>query len=63
MAPRDLAALWAAPGMHSAIEGKKDQNYWTRLGAAWANNKGGFNIKLNAVPLNGELVLLPPKDE
>lgn len=49
--------------VYSVVEGKKDQNYWTRLGAAWANSKGGFNIKLNAVPFNGELVLLPPKDE
>jgi hypothetical protein len=34
---------------------------WTRIGAAWKNKKGGFQIKLSVVPMNGELVLLPPR--
>jgi hypothetical protein len=41
-------------------EGKDD--FWTRIGAAWPNSKGGFNIELNAMPLNGKLILLPPKE-
>jgi len=49
--------------VYSVVEGKDDQSFWTQLGAAWSNSKGGFNIRLNAVPLNGELVLLPPKAE
>ncbi|MEZ5551526.1 MAG: hypothetical protein R3E82_11595 [Pseudomonadales bacterium] len=42
-----------------------DKTFWTRVGAAWPNKKGGFQVRLEAVPVNGELVLLPPraKDE
>lgn len=39
---------------------------WTRIGAAWAHKEGeGFNIELEALPLNfdGRLVLMPPKEE
>lgn len=37
---------------------------WTRLGAAWEQQKGGgLNIELDALPLNfdGKIVLMPPK--
>ena len=37
-------------------ESKK--GYWTRLGAAWKHQDGkGFNIVLDAVPLDGRLTL------
>lgn len=39
-----------------------EQSYFHRIGVAWNNSKGGCNIKLDAFPVNGELVLLPPKD-
>ena len=38
-----------------------DKSFFTKVGAAWANTKGGFSVKLEALPVNGELVLLPPK--
>ncbi len=44
---------------HVTENGKK--TYWSRIGAAWPNRKGGFQIKLDTLPVNGELVLLPPK--
>ena len=32
--------------------------FWTRLGSAWEHKDGkGFNIALDALPLNGRLVL------
>lgn len=37
---------------------------WTRLGAAWEQQKGGgLNVELDALPVNfdGKLVLMPPK--
>lgn len=46
---------------YNVVEGNTD-NYWTQIGAAWSNSKGGFNIRLNAMPLSGEIVLLPPKE-
>ncbi|MFZ1110282.1 MAG: hypothetical protein WAN43_18275 [Rhodomicrobium sp.] len=44
--------------------GKGKKGIWTRLGAAWEQQKGGgLNIELEAIPLNfdGKLVLMPPK--
>ncbi len=43
------------------VTGSGDNAFFYRIGAAWANSKGGFQIKLAANPINGEIVLLPPK--
>lgn len=40
----------------------KDKTYWHRIGAAWPNKKGGFQVKLQSLPVDGELVLLPPQE-
>lgn len=38
------------------VEGQK--GFWTRIGSAWAHTAGnGFNIQLDAVPLDGRIVL------
>ena len=39
-----------------------ENNHYHRIGAAWQNSKGGYKIKLHALPINGEILLLPPKD-
>jgi hypothetical protein len=40
------------------VEGKGEESYVTKVGAAWPNKKGtGFNIKLTALPLNARLVM------
>lgn len=39
------------------------QSFFTRIGAGWKNAKGGAKIKLDAFPVNGELLLLPPRDD
>ncbi len=37
------------------------KGYWTRLGAAWKHQDGkGFNVVLDAVPLDGKLTLREP---
>lgn len=37
-------------------EGKK--GFWTRIGSAWAHSDGaGFNIQIDAVPLDGRITL------
>ena len=38
------------------------ENRYHRIGAAWQNSKGGYKIKLHALPLDGDILLLPPKD-
>lgn len=36
--------------------------YWTRIGAAWPHQNGdGFTVQLDLTPLDGKIVLLPPK--
>jgi hypothetical protein len=46
--------------------GKGRKPIWTRLGAAWSQEKGGgINLEIEALPLafDGKLVLMPPKAE
>jgi len=39
----------------------QEENFWQRIGTAFATTDGGFTILLNAFPLNGKLVVRPPK--
>lgn len=38
------------------------EDYYHRIGVAWSNRKGGCKIKLHALPVDGEILLLTPKD-
>ena len=41
--------------------GGKTQKKWTRIGAAFPHKEGMvFSIELNAFPIDGRLVVLPP---
>lgn len=41
---------------------RTDKSYWTKIGMAFANNDGqGYSLKLDALPVNGEIVLRVPK--
>lgn len=31
------------------------KNYWNRIGVAFVNHDGSLNVKLEAMPVNGEL--------
>ena len=42
---------------------RNEQAFWNRIGAAWKTKSGGYTIKLEALPLNGEIVLHPPKTD
>lgn len=39
-----------------------DKSYFNRIGAAWCNSKGGAKVLLDAFPIDGELLLLPPRE-
>ncbi len=42
--------------------GRNQKAIWTRIGAAWPHKGGnGFSIELEALPVDGRLVLTPPK--
>jgi hypothetical protein len=56
----------------TARKGKDGKTYWTRIGTGWPDDKGGFNITFEALPiptysqeygLRVEAKLFPPKDE
>jgi len=45
-----------------ALDGEGRNAFWLKIGAAWAHKEGkGFNIQLQALPLNNRLVLREPK--
>jgi hypothetical protein len=37
------------------------KTYWTKIGVAFANSQGGWRITLEALPLNGQIHLFPPR--
>ena len=42
--------------------GEGQKAIWTRIGAAWPHGNGnGLNIQLEALPLDGRIVLTEPK--
>ena len=52
------------PGLIAyAVRQSGEKSYFTRIGAAWPNSKGGFGLRLDALPVNGEIVLFPPREE
>jgi len=43
-------------------EGSKGKSYFTKVGAAWPTKTGnGVMLYLEALPVDGKLVLMPPK--
>lgn len=36
------------------ISRRNGKNFWNRCGVAFLNNDGSINVKLEAVPVNGE---------
>ena len=39
-----------------------DRSFWTKIGVGFPNRDGSINVRLNAIPLNGELQLREPKE-
>lgn len=37
---------------------------WTKIGVAFPNKNGdgGFNVLLDALPVNGKIVIMPPRE-
>jgi hypothetical protein len=50
------------PTEYESKEGKKTQ--WTNIGAAFKSEKSSsITVLLNALPVNGKIVLVEPKEE
>jgi hypothetical protein len=42
-------------------QGAEPKAIWTRIGAAWPHsNGGGYSIRLEALPVDGRIVLVVP---
>ena len=56
-----MAAPWRV------ISGRKNEKtgktFWNRVGVAFKRDNGGFSIVLDSLPLNGEMMIVPPDDE
>lgn len=46
---------------YKVTENGKGDSFWSRIGAAWQNKDGGYSIQLDCVPLDGRIILTPPK--
>lgn len=45
-------------------QGGEKKSRWTRVGVAFPlKNKEGFQIILEALPVNGKLVMMPPREK
>ncbi len=45
-----------------AVTANKGKDFFTRIGAAWKHKDGvGLNIECAAWPIDGKMVLFPPK--
>jgi len=38
-----------------------EKSYWNRIGSAFLNRDGSLNVKLTALPVNGELNIRDPR--
>ena len=49
---------------YTVVKREGQDDFWLNIGAAFAHKDGdGFNIMLQALPINGKIVLRPPKDK
>ena len=51
---------------HNVVVSEKDstgKTIYTRIGAAWPIDGGGFSVDLKALPKDGKLALFPKKDK
>jgi hypothetical protein len=44
-------------------ESGNGKSYWTRIGAGWTNKDGSISIQIEAVPLDGRLIVQVNADE
>jgi hypothetical protein len=43
--------------------GDNRKPFWVAIGSAWTNKDGSFNLRLDALPANGQITVRPRKDE
>ena len=41
--------------------GENRKAFWVAIGSAWTNKDGSFTLRLDALPLDGQIVVRPRK--
>ena len=49
--------------VRDAGEGDDAKSFWTRIGAAFENKDKSLSVVLDALPVNGKIVLQVPKEK
>lgn len=47
---------------YTVTEGKGEREFWTRIGSAFENRDGSITCRLDAVPVNGKVVIREPNN-
>ncbi len=49
---------------YTVVKREGQDDFWLNIGAAFMHQDGeGFNVVLQALPINGKIVLRPPKSD
>lgn len=46
-----------AYNVFTVTRGTSGKGFWTNIGGGWVNKDGSINVKLNCLPLDGQLVI------
>jgi len=50
---RNMKTVWTVVERTTAAAGTR--SYWTRVGVGFVNRDGSLNLRLDAIPINGQL--------
>ncbi len=57
-----MAAQQPTYQAYTVVKREGQDDFWLNIGAAFMHQDGeGFNVMLQALPINGKIVLRPPK--
>ena len=54
---------WGAYNIVERGEGSGKKSYWNRIGSAFLNHDGSWNIYLEALPVNGKVQIREVKED
>ena len=59
-----MAAQQPAYQAYTVVKREGQDDFWLNIGAAFMHQDGdGFNVVLQALPINGKIVLRPPRSQ
>ncbi len=59
-----MAAQQPTYQAYTVVKREGQDDFWLNIGAAFMHQDGeGFNVVLQALPINGKIVLRPPKSD